>query len=186
MIGKPFVALCAALPLLALAACGHTDETAGRGSLSIASDAVHLSVRGAPKATIKSDGGFLIGQRTVPLSPAEQALARHYYQDALDIGAAGKATGEAGGKLGVSVFGSLFSAIWHDNSAIIKRSAKQGAAGVAADVRTLCARLAGLEAVQNTLAADQPAFAPYRIIRHKNVTDCRKGTGKHVIVTYAY
>jgi hypothetical protein len=186
MIRKPFLALCAALPLMTLAACGHTDETVGRGSLSIASGAVHISVRGAPKATIKSDGGLLIGRRIVPLNPAEQALARHYYQDALAIGAAGKATGEAGGKLGISVVGSLFSAMWHDNSAIIKRTAKQGAAGVAADVRTLCAHLAGLEAAQNTLAADQPAFAPYRIIRHKNVTDCRKGTGQHAIVTYAY
>ena len=186
MIRKPFVALCAALPLTALAACGHGGQTVGRGSLSIASDAVHISARGAPKATITSDGDLLIGRRAVEISPAEQALARHYYQDALDIGAASKATGEAGGKLGISVVGSLFSAIWHDNSAIIKRTAKHGAAGVAADVRTLCARLAGLEAVQNTLAADQPGFAPYRIIRHKNVSDCRKGTGQRAIVTYAY
>jgi hypothetical protein len=49
---------------------------------------VHIAVRGAPKATIKSEGDLLIGRRAVRLSPAEQALARHYFRDALDVGAA--------------------------------------------------------------------------------------------------
>ena len=184
MTRKLVLVLSVALPLVALAACSHTDEVVGHGSLSITSDAVNISVSGAPKATIDSNGTLRIGQRTVPLSAADQTLARDYYQDVLRISTAGKATGKAGGKLGVSVVGSLFSALWHDNSSIIKRTAKQGAARVTADIRTLCAHLADLETAQNTLAADQPAFAPYRIVRHKDVTDCRKGTGRNATVTY--
>ncbi len=186
MIRKPLVILGATLPLMALASCSHTNQTVGHGSLSIGANAVHIRVPGAPQATIESDGTLRIARRTVPLSPAEQALARHYYQDVLHISTAGKATGEAGGKLGASVFGSLFSALWHDNSSIIKRTAKQGAARVSADVRTLCAHLANLQTTQNALAADQSAFMPYRVIRGRDVTQCLKGTRQTATMTYTY
>ena len=176
MIRRPFALIWAALPLMALAACGHNDVTASHGSISIVSNTVRISVRGAPRATIDSDGNLLIGRRAVALSPAEQRLARRYYRDVLHISAAGETTAEAGGKLGVSVFGSLFFALWHDNSSIIRHTAKHGAARVTADARTLCAHLARLETLQNTLAADQPAFAPYRVVRHKDVTGCLSGT----------
>jgi HAE1 family hydrophobic/amphiphilic exporter-1 len=173
---RSFVLLWTALPLMALASCSHTAVTASHGSISIAANAVRISVRGAPRATIESDGSLLIGRRAVALSPAEQRLARRYYRDVLQISAASETTAEAGGKLGVSVFDSLFSALWRDNSAIIKHTAKHGAARVTADARTLCAHLARLETLQNTLGADQPAFAPYRIVRHKDVTGCLSGT----------
>lgn len=179
---RPFALLWAALPLMALASCGHIDQSPGHGSISIASNAVRICVRGAPRATIERDGSLLIGRRTVALSPVEQTLARRYYQDVLHISAAGEATGEAGGKLGVSVVGSLFSALWHDNSSIIRRTAKHGAARVTADARALCAQLARLETLQNTLASDQPAFAPYRLVRHRDVTRCLNGT-RQVTVT---
>ena len=172
-----------ALGLLALAtltACSvRVADTGSRGTLTIAANEVRISVPGAPQAYVQSGGGLVIGQRTVTLTPAQQKLAQRYYRYALGITAAGQATGEAGGHLGIAIVGSLFSALWHDNSAIINRTAHAGAAKVRANVQTLCAQMAGLETVQNMLAASQPSFTPYRIIRQKDVTQCFKGSERH-------
>lgn len=169
-----------ALALGALSACSpHVATLSGRGSLRITGQEVRISVSDAPTAYVQSGGGLVIGARTVPLTPGEQTLARLYYHYAIGVRAAGEATGKAGGRLGVAIVGSLFSALWHDNSSVINRTAHAGAATVTASARKLCAQLAGLESVQNTLAAAQPAFAPYRVIRHRDVSHCFTGTAKH-------
>ncbi len=168
-----------ALALGALAACTSHLNGSGHGTLAIAGHEVRITVPGAPKAYVQSGGGLVIGGRMVPLTPAEQTHARLYYQYARGIVAAGEATGEAGGKLGAAVVGSLFSALWHDNSAIVNRTAQAGAAKVRAHVQTLCAQLAGLETEQNALAAALPAFARYRVIRQSDVAQCIKGAERH-------
>lgn len=177
------VLLTAVLTLAALASCGYTNDNASHGSLSIRGNAVHISVRDAPPASIQSDGNLLIGGRAVTQNAAERALARRYYQDVLGVTAAGRASGEAGAKLGGEVLGSIFSALWNDDSSIIKRTANSGAAGLKAHVEALCARLQALDAAQNALAARQPAFMPYRVVRHKDVTGCLKGAASQVTVT---
>lgn len=177
------VLLCAMLPLVALTSCGHADVSASHGSLSIHDDAVRITVRGAPPASVQSDGNLVIGGRAVTQSAADRALARRYYQDVLTVTAAGKASGEAGAKLGGAIVGSIFSALWNDDSSIIKRTANSGAVGLKAHIEALCAGLKALETAQNALAARQPAFAPYRIVRHKAVTGCLKGAAQQVVVT---
>ncbi len=169
------VAACA-LALGVLTGCtAHVSSDSGHGTLSIAANEVRISVPGAAKAYVQSGGGLVIGRRTVPLSPAGQELARRYYRYALGVMAAGVATGKAGGRLGVDIVGSLFSALWHGDSSIIKHTAHSGAAKVRANVQVLCTDLAGLETAQNALAADQPAFAPYRVIRKSQIKECLKG-----------
>lgn len=177
------VLLCAMLFLLAVASCGHTDTSAAHGSLAIRGKAVRITVSGAPPASVQSDGNLVIGGRAVTQNAAERSLAQRYYQDVLAVTAAGKASGEAGAKLGGAIVGSIFSALWNDDSSIIKRTANSGAAGLKAHIEALCAGLKALEAAQNALAARQPAFAPYRIVRHKAVTGCLKGTAQQVTVT---
>ncbi len=168
-----------ALALGAVAACTPHITSNGHGRLAIAGHEVRITVPGAPEAYVQSGGGLVIGERTLPLTPAEQTRARLYYQYARGIVAAGEATGEAGSKLGVAVVGSLFSALWHDNSAIVNRTAHAGAAKVQEHVQALCTQLAGLESEQNALAAALPAFARYRVIRQSDVAQCIKGAERH-------
>jgi len=177
------VLLCAMLPLVALTSCGHTDASAAHGSLSIRGNAVRITVRGAPPASVQSDGNLVIGGRAVTQNAADRALARRYYQDVLAVTAAGKASGEAGAELGGAIVGSIFSALWNDDSSIIKRTANSGAAGLKAHVEALCAGLQALETAQDALAARQPAFTPYRIVSHKAVTGCLKDSTQQVTVT---
>ncbi len=178
-----WIFICSALPVVALAACSRRNIDGRHGALALGAQAVHISTRGAPRATIDRNGTLLIGGQAIALTPAEQQLARHYYRDARRISSAGAATGKAGGKLGVTIVGSLFSALWHDDSSIVKRRAKQGSAQISADIHALCAHLGDLRSVQNALAAAQPAFAPYRIIHRDAVAKCVHGN-HDVTVTY--
>lgn len=179
------VLLCTVLSLAALVSCSY-DSGGTHGSLSIQGNKVRISVDGEPPASIANDGTLLIGGQVVALSTTERTLAQHYYQDVLGVTAAGKATGKAGAALGGSILGSLFSALWHDDSSIIKHTADAGTAAVKAQAEALCAQLRALHSAQNALAAAQPAFMPYRVIHDRDVTRCLKGVAHHVVVTYAH
>ena len=166
--------------LAALSGCSeHISTSSGRGTFAIEGTAVRISVPDEPHADVHSSGRLVIGGRTIALTPSEQMLAREYYQHALGISAAGAATGKAGGRLGVDIVGSLFSALWHGDSAVIQRTAHQGSAKVRSDVRALCGQMAELATAQNALAAAVSAFAPYRIVRHHDVEQCIRGAKRH-------
>ncbi len=173
------IALAGLLAVGLLAACTRHAQMNAHGSLSVAGNEVRITVPGAPTAYVQSGGGVAIGSSTLALTPAEQILAQRYYQYASGLGAAGKSTGEAGGRMGIAVIGSLFSALWHDDSSIIDRTAHHGAASIKTHVQSLCAQLSGLRTTQDALASALPAFAPYRVIRDNDVTECFKGAERH-------
>jgi hypothetical protein len=171
----------ALLPALA-ALCGctnHISTSNRRGTFAIKGTAVRITVPGESNAYVHASGRLIIARRAVALTPSEQTLAQQYYQHARGISAAGVAAGEAGGQLGVDVVGSLFSALWQDNSSVIERTAHQGSAKVRSDVRALCEQMAQLAAAQNALAAAVVAFAPYRIVHRSDVARCMRGTLRH-------
>ena len=166
--------------LAALSGCTEHISTSSRhGTFAIEGTAVRISAPGVADAYVYASGRLVIARHTVALSSAEQTVAQQYYLHALGISAAGVAAGQAGGRLGVDVVGSLFSALWQDNSSVIKRTAHRGSAKVRADVRSLCAQMAQLAAAQNALAADVAAFAPYRIVRRSDVAQCLRGARRH-------
>jgi hypothetical protein len=172
--------LIGAVLLIGLSGCTeHISTSSGRGTFTIAGSAVRISVPGRSDAYVHSSGRVMIGGRAIALTPPEQTLARQYYQHALGISAAGAATGKAGGRLGVDIVGSLFSALWQGDSAVIRRTAQQGSARVRSDVRALCGQMAQLAAAQNALAAAVTAFAPYRIVRHRDIEQCIHGAERH-------
>ena len=165
-----------AVALALLSGCtAHINGTGDRGTLAIQDNAVRIRVPGKPSAYVHADGELVIAGHTVTLTPADRALAQQYYEHALGISTAGEATGQAGGQLGVQIVGSLFAALWQDNSAVIDRTAHRGSARVSADVRSLCSQMAGLVSTQKALVAAVPAFAPYSIIRERDVRHCFRG-----------
>ncbi|MGC8518092.1 MAG: hypothetical protein ACP5P4_06125 [Steroidobacteraceae bacterium] len=171
----------ALLPALAaLSGCTeHISTSSRRGSFTIEGTAVRISVPGESNAYVHASGRLVIARRTVALTPSEQTLTQQYYLHALGISAAGAAAGEAGGRLGVDVVGSLFSALWNGDSSIIKRTARRGSTRVRSDVRALCGQMARLRAAQNALAVAVAAFAPYRIVRRSDVAQCLRGAKRH-------
>ena len=168
-----------AVALLCGPAVSHASEPdSGRGSIELRHHAVRISSRAKPSANILRNGNLLIGANLVALTPAQRILTLRYYLDARAVAAAGKAVAKAGGWMGLKVIGSLFSALWHDNSAIVDRTAHSQQARLEARLRNLCARMSALRTVQDRLAAAQPAFAPYVYLHRSDVSDCLKGVSR--------
>ncbi len=168
-------ALSAAILLTAGPVVGHASELDnGHGSITVRHAAVRIRGRSGPGAVIRSSGALLIGGRPVPLTAAQRILTLRYYADVLDVAAAGKATGKAGGWMALKVIGSLFSALWHDDSAIVDRTAHAQQVRLQARLERLCRRMSALQTTQNQLADAQAAFAPYAYIRASDVAQCFK------------
>ena len=168
-------ALAVTLTLALLSACSRQAPLDGSGSILVTDHAVRISVSGAPTASVQSSGDIAIGSHPVPLTAPQQALAQHYYQDAVRLEAAGESTGKAGGRAVVSMLGSLGSALWHDDASTVNRAAHQDAANIKARVSALCGRMSALRGAQNALIAVLPAFAPYRVIHAHQVAHCLRG-----------
>lgn len=145
-----------------------------RGSIELRHDAVRIFARGAPHADIRRNGELLIGGNAVALTPAERVLTLHYYADAHAVAASGEAVGKTGGWLALKVIGSLFSALWHDNSAIVNHTAHSQHARLETRLQALCSQLNNLWVVQERLAAAQPAFSPYTYLSKSDVEECFK------------
>lgn len=150
----------AALLMGAVPACGAASLADHHGAIHVARHEVRISRDGAPDARVLASGGLLIGRKPLASGAAQHNLCRRYYQAAVAVVSAGEATGRAGGHLAQKVIGSLFSALWHDDSRIVDRTAHTQAQHLQGRVDTLCTRLSSLKAVQDRLAVLQPAFAP--------------------------
>ncbi len=173
------VAACAlSATILGGLALSHASELdSSRGSIELRHHVVRITARGKPDAEILRDGDLVIDGDPVALTAAQRALTVRYYLDAHTLAASGEAVGKAGGWLALKVVGSLFSALWHDNSAIVDRTAHSQQMRLKAHLKDLCARMSEVRTVQDRLAAAQPAFAPYAYLRRSDVRKCLKGAG---------
>ncbi len=165
----------AATLLAGALAAGHASELADRrGAIDLRHHEVRISVRGEPHADIRRNGDLVIGGHPIALSAPQRLLTLRYYRDAHGLANAGITVGKAGGWLAFKVIGSMFSALWHDDSAIIDHTAHTQAARLKGRVEALCTQMSALESTQDQLAAAQPAFAPYAYIRKSDVSECLK------------
>lgn len=168
----PVLILSSAVALGALAPGYAAEMNISHGSIELRPHAVLLHAHGKPDARILSDGDLLIDGKAVALTAAGRALTQRYYADAHGVAAAGEAVGKAGGWLALKIVGSLFSALWHGDSAIVDRTAHSQQARLQGRVDDLCGQLSALKTVQDRLAAAQPVFTPYAYIRTADVTKC--------------
>ncbi len=156
-----------------LVACGVDSVDIDGRTLQIHHDAVVIHARRGPGARIRRDGSLLVGDKVVALTAAQRVLSRRYYAEVEDIRRQGIVMGEAGAAMATGVVGSLFSALFHDDAHIINRTADAQSGRIQADAAALCRQMDALKTTQDALAAAQPAFVPYAIIRQRDVGHCR-------------
>lgn len=154
-------------------AIDHASELpSGRGAIDLRHHEVRISVRDAPQADIRRNGDLVIGGHPITLSAPQRLLTLRYYRDARSLASAGMTVGKAGGWLALKVIGSMFSALWRDDSAIIDHTAHTQAERLKKRVEALCTQVSALKSTQDRLASVQPAFAPYAYIRKSDVSKC--------------
>ena len=162
-----------ALLTLGLGACGSgTSISMGGQSIDLHASHILIRTRSGDTAEILRDGDLRIAGRAVTLTPAQRALTTRYFTQAQVALFDGVRTGIAGARMAGSVIGSLFSALFHDNSRIINHTAHAQTVTLDRHVARLCAEIGAIRSTQDQLVARLPAFAPYAVIDRRSVKSC--------------
>ncbi|THD12171.1 hypothetical protein B1806_01070 [Metallibacterium scheffleri] len=158
---------------LGLSACGGDARINLDGqTIHVHADRVSIRDRGGDMAEIEANGALRIAGESVALTSAQRMLTTRYFTQAQVIVFDGKQTGWAGAHMAGSVVGSLFSALFHDDSRIINDTAHAQAARLDGQVDRLCGAIGAIRATQDQLVARLPAFAPYAAIDPRSVKSC--------------
>ena len=162
-----------ALLTLGLGACDSGTSISMEGqSIDLHASHILIRTRSDDTAEILRNGDLRIAGKPVDLTPAQRVLTTRYFTQAQIALFDGKQTGRAGAHMAGSVIGSLFSALFHDNSRIINHTAHAQTVNLDRHVDRLCAEIGAIRSTQDQLVARLPAFAPYAVIDRRSVKSC--------------
>lgn len=127
-----------------------------------------------PKAELTPQGDFIVGGKTVPITPAQRSALLEYRSRMIDVAAAGIAIGKQGANIGIQAAGDAIAAALSGKSdADIKASVKAKTQAIREAAVKLCDRLPEMLTEQQKLATALPTFKPYATMTEKDISDCR-------------
>ncbi|MGH8190024.1 MAG: hypothetical protein ACREP2_01075 [Rhodanobacteraceae bacterium] len=115
-----------------------------------------------PNAYIGADGGLRVGDRTIAVTPQQRALLKDYYGESKAIVAEGEATGKAGAKFAVHTIGHAMTSIFAGDSKQADTQLNAQGNAIRTSAQKICAGANRLHELQQTIAAQLPAFKPYQ------------------------
>lgn len=168
-----------------LAGCGDSSDHAGvlgsahgsllNGHVALNDGQLTLHVDGSPAAVISAAGDLSIDAHPVTIDGRQRALLQAYYRDLAAVREHGIETGKAGAATASVALQSVAAGLANGNTDQIEQRVNARADKVKAAAAKICADLASIEATQNTLALQLPAFKPYAsIVTDSDVRDCRE------------
>ena len=132
-----------------------------------------------PKAQITPQGDLLVGDKTVPVAPAQRKMLLAYRAQLVAIATQGMAIGKQGAALGIRAAADALAGVFTGNSdAQIRQQVESQTSGIKQSAATLCASLPRLMASQQQLAAALPAFRPYATMTAHDIDNCHTDTRK--------
>lgn len=141
--------------------------------ISMAGDKVLLRGAGG-SAQIGPDGAIAIDGGALALTPAQQALGREFYQQAMGMRHDGVAIGKAGAAMAGQALSTVAQDLRDGNTDQTEAKIQAEAAKLEAQALQLCRRVQALRDVQQRLSAALPQFEPYARISASAGDDCRK------------
>jgi hypothetical protein len=172
------------LPMLILSAaclvgCHHDDGGNNFDTvtnyISIHDGSIAVHAPGHADADITAAGDLSIANKSIPVTPAQRDLLKHYYAAAMATRDHGIATGKAGMDTAGTALRSVASGLASGNTDKIDTEVNASAAKVEAQVALICNDLADIHATQETLASQLADFRPYALIKASEATDCQRG-----------
>lgn len=129
---------------------------------------------GLPKAEITPQGDFIVGGKTIAITPAQRSAALAYREKMIAVVSAGFAVGRQGAAIGIEAAGAAIAAAMSGQSdQEIEDRVKARTSGIRTAAAKVCDLLPGMMAEQQKLAAALPAFKPYATMTGKDVSECR-------------
>jgi hypothetical protein len=128
-----------------------------------------------PDAQITPQGDFIVGGKTVAITPAQRSALLAYRAQMISIGSKGIAIGKQGAALGIRAASEAISgALSGKSGQEIPQSMKAQASGIREAAAKLCDRMPALMVSQQKLATALPAFKPYATLTQKKIDECRQ------------
>jgi len=128
-----------------------------------------------PEAEITPRGDLLVDGKAVAIDDEQRALLLEHRAQIIGIAESGMDIGVQGADLAAKAMGEAFKGIFSGKSEQeIEKSVEAEAAGIKQAAAKLCARLPGLLASQQKLAAALPEFGPYATMTKEDIDDCMK------------
>ena len=127
---------------------------------------------GKPDATVNAAGDLSIAGKPVAVSPAQRVLVKRYYTEVQGIRSAAIATGKQGVAMAGRAINEVVGGLMAGDPDRIDGRVEAEAKKVEASAAQICVRLGAIRDVQDALAADLPAFAPYATVRAEQVISC--------------
>ena len=144
----------------ALAACSPGIATLD-GSISFDAGGMTVHAAGHPDANVGRDGVLRIGGKAIAVTAAQRTLLGRYYQQARVVVEAGKDVGEHGVAMAERGIGDAIGSIFHHDASTADKRMQAESSRIESAADALCTDVKVLDATQNELATDIPAFAPY-------------------------
>ena len=161
--------------------CGNSSVSSfgstviANGAITVKHDKVTLRVADAPNAIIDAEGTLQVGSKSVSTNPAQRELLKQYYLSAAAVREHGIATGKAGVAFAAESVKDAISSALDGGAGKAREHAKGGSNPVVQAAMKICLDLANIRTVQDSLAAQLPAFKPYAgIIGAAEAGHCRR------------
>jgi hypothetical protein len=124
-------------------------------------------------AWIAADGTLEVDGAQVALEAGQQALAKKYYEQTIELRDQGISVGKNGAKLAGKAIGSVLEGLSKGNPDEIGPKVEAEASAMEVQVSRLCDQIGELQTTQDALAAALPVFRPYATIEDATAADCR-------------
>jgi hypothetical protein len=135
-----------------------------------------------PEAEITPKGDLLIEGKAIAINNEQRELLLGHRAQLIGIAESGMDIGVQGADLAAKAMGEAFKGILSGKSEQeIEKSVEAEAAGIKQSAAKLCARLPGLLASQQELAATLPEFKPYATMTKEDIDDCMKETKDNTV-----
>lgn len=127
-----------------------------------------------PVAKITPKGDFIVGGKTIAITPAQRQALLEYRQQYIAVAAQGIEIGKQGAALGMHAASTaIAAALAGKTDQEIQQSVEAQTTDIREAAARLCDRLPAMMAEQQKLAAALPPFKPYATMTQGDIDDCR-------------
>ncbi|MGH8190023.1 MAG: hypothetical protein ACREP2_01070 [Rhodanobacteraceae bacterium] len=127
-----------------------------------------------PKAEITPNGDFIVGGKTIAITPAQRTALLEYRAQLIAIATQGIAIGKQGAALGIHAASAAIAGVFSGKSdKEIEANVKAQTGGIREGAAKICDRLPAMMTEQQKLAAILPAFKPYATMTQQDIRGCR-------------